>query len=142
MNSVERLIVMAEDELTEFSTDARKVEKLRRKIGLTLSAAEQRQAKEQLKAELAEGGQLAEFVEKQRQSIALPFWGVTGLGLLIGVSMEQPAAFVFVIAGTLAAWTVQKWGWRLQAKRLILNTLEDLTKGGGNGGNSDSAAAN
>jgi len=129
MNSVERLIVMAEDELTEFSTDARKIEKLRRKIGLTLSAAEQRQAKEQLKTELAEGGQLAEFVETQRQSIALPFWGITGLGLLIGVAMEQPAAFLFVVAGTLAAWTVQKWGWRLQAKRLILKTLEDLERG-------------
>ncbi|TAD75895.1 MAG: hypothetical protein EA001_13220 [Oscillatoriales cyanobacterium] len=129
MNSVERLIVMAEDELTEFSTDARKIEKLRRKIGLTLSANEQRQAKEQLKTELAEGGQLAEFVENQRQSIALPFWGVTGLGLLIGVALEQPAAFLFVVVGTLAAWTVQKWGWRLQAKRLILKTLEDLERG-------------
>jgi hypothetical protein len=129
MNSVERLIVMAEDELTEFSTDARKIEKLRRKIGLTLSATEQREAKEQLKTELAEGGQLAEFVETQRQSIALPFWGITGLGLLIGVAMEQPAAFLFVVAGTLAAWTVQKWGWRLQAKRLILKTLEDLERG-------------
>jgi hypothetical protein len=129
MNSVERLIVMAEDELTEFSTDARKIEKLRRKIGLTLSATEQREAKEQLKTELAEGGPLAEFVETQRQSIALPFWGITGLGLLIGVAMEQPAAFLFVVAGTLAAWTVQKWGWRLQAKRLILKTLEDLERG-------------
>lgn len=129
MNSVERLIVMAEDELTEFSTDARKIEKLRRKIGLTLSAAEQRQAQEQLKTELAEGGQLAELVETQRQSIALPFWGVTGLGLLIGVALEQPAAFLFVVAGTLAAWTIQKWGWRLQAKRLILKTLEDLERG-------------
>ncbi|HEY9690091.1 MAG TPA: hypothetical protein V6D46_08845 [Coleofasciculaceae cyanobacterium] len=128
MNPVERLIVMAEDELTEFSTDARKIEKLRRKVGLTLSSTEQREAKEQLTAELAEGGQLAEFVEKQRQSIALPFWGVTGAGLLIGVVMEQPAAFVFVLGGTLAAWTVQKWGWRLQAKRLILKTLEDLEK--------------
>jgi hypothetical protein len=47
---------MAEDELTQYSTDARKIEKLRQKIGLSVSAAEQKQIKEQLQAELPDGG--------------------------------------------------------------------------------------
>ena len=43
---------MAEDELTQYSTDARKVEKLRQKIGLSVPPVEQRQVKETLLAEL------------------------------------------------------------------------------------------
>lgn len=41
MSQLERLLKMAEDELTEYSTGARKMEKLRRKIGLTVSVTEQ-----------------------------------------------------------------------------------------------------
>ena len=39
MQQLERLIRMAEDELTEYSTDARKIEKLWRKIGLSVPMA-------------------------------------------------------------------------------------------------------
>ncbi len=46
MGQLERLVLMAEDELTQYSTDARKIEKLRQKIGLSVSLAEQRQVKE------------------------------------------------------------------------------------------------
>ena len=46
MDKLEGLIKMAEDELTEYSTDARKIEKLRRKIGLSVSMAEQRRCRE------------------------------------------------------------------------------------------------
>lgn len=126
MKLVDRLIVMAEDELTEFNTDARKIEKLRRKLAITIEPAALRQAKTELAADLATIGKLGETVEKQRQTVALPFWGIAGLALLLGVSTNQPADFLFVIAGVVAAWTIQKWGWRLQAKRLILKTLEDL----------------
>jgi hypothetical protein len=121
----ERLVLMAEDELTQYSTDARKIEKLRQKIGLSVNAADQRQVKEALQAELPEGG-IAKIVENQRQTVALPFWGIAGLGLLLGISFSQPIDFLATVGGVAAAYQLQKWGWNLQAKRLVLQTLEDI----------------
>jgi hypothetical protein len=121
----ERLVLMAEDELTQYSTDARKIEKLRQKIGLSVNAAEQRQVKEALEAELPTGG-IAKIVEEQRQTVSLPFWGIAGLGLLLGISFSQPVDFIATIVGVAAAYNLQKWGWNLQAKRLVLQTLEDI----------------
>src|SRR4028118_184407 len=125
MDQLERLIKMAEDELTEYSTDARKIEKLRRKIGLSVSAAEQRLARETLSAQMQSGG-LRQLVEEQRQTIALPLWGIAGLGLLGGISLAQWVGYIVAIAGVVAAYRIQKWGWELQAKRLLLQTLEDI----------------
>lgn len=125
MGQYERLVMMAEDELTQYSTDARKIEKLRQKIGLSVSAAEQKQIKEQLQLELPTGG-IAQLVETQRQAVALPCWGIAGLGLLLGISFMQPADFLATIFGTAAAIGVQKWGWQLEAKRLVLKTLEEI----------------
>ncbi|HEY9822355.1 MAG TPA: hypothetical protein V6D35_16525 [Candidatus Sericytochromatia bacterium] len=125
MDQLERLIKMAEDELTEYSTDARKIEKLRRKIGLSVSAAEQRTVRETLSAQMQSGG-LRQLVEEQRQTIALPFWGIAGLGLLGGISLAQWVGYIVAIAGVVAAYRIQKWGWELQAKRLLLQTLEDI----------------
>lgn len=125
MQQLQRMILMAEDELTEFSTEARKIEKLRRKIGLSVPIGEQRQAREQLVQELPTAG-LPALVERQRQAIALPFWGIAGLGLLLAFSLNQPGDFVFTIAGAAAAFVIQKWGWRLQAKRLLVKTLDDI----------------
>lgn len=125
MGQYERLVLMAEDELTQYSTDARKIEKLRQKIGLSVSAAEQRQVKQQLEAELPTGG-LAQLVETQRQTVALPFWGIAGLGLLLGISFMQPLDLLAAIGGTAAAIGLQKWGWKLEAKRLVLKTLDDI----------------
>lgn len=116
---------MAEDELTQYSTEARKIEKLRQKIGLSVSAAEQKQVKTQLEAELPNSG-LAKLIETQRQTIALPFWGIAGLGLLLGISFMQPIDLVAAVIGTALAITVQKWGWKLEAKRLVLKTLEEI----------------
>jgi len=125
MDQLERLIKMAEDELTEYSTDARKIEKLRRKIGLSVSAAEQRVVRETLSAQMQSGG-LRQLVEEQRQAIALPFWGLAGLGILGGISLAQSLGYVVAVAGAIAAYRIQKWGWELQAKRLLLQTLEDI----------------
>jgi hypothetical protein len=116
---------MAEDELTEYSTDARKIEKLRRKIGLSVSLAEQRQVKEALLANM-QSSEITKIVEEQRQVVALPFWGIAGLGLLLGISLNQPIGLLAAIAGTVAAVRIQKWGWQLQAKRLLLQTLDDI----------------
>ncbi|XWK91663.1 MAG: hypothetical protein U7127_31265 (plasmid) [Phormidium sp.] len=125
MGQYERLILMAEDELIQYSTNARKIEKLRQKIGLSVTAAEQKQVKEALLAEMPTDF-LSQLVEKQRQTVALPFWGIAGLGLLFGISLSQPLDYIATIAGAAIAIAVQKWGWRLQAKRLVLQTLEEI----------------
>ncbi len=125
MGQYERLVLMAEDELTEYSSDARKIEKLRQKIGLSVTRAEQKAVKEALETELPTGG-IAKLVETQRQTVALPFWGIAGLGLLFGISLNQPLDYIGAIGGTAAAITIQKWGWQLYAKRLVLDTLLDI----------------
>ena len=125
MAKLERLILMAEDELVQYSTTARKIEKLRQKFGLSLSASEQKQAKAELIATMPTDN-ISQMVEKNRQSVSLPFWGIAGLGLLLGISMEQPVDFIATVIGTGVAIAVQKWGWQLQAKRLVLQTLEDI----------------
>jgi hypothetical protein len=121
----ERLVLMGEDELTEYSSDARKIEKLRRKIGLSVTMAQQKEVKAALEAELPTGG-IAKLVETQRQTVALPFWGIAGLGLLFGISLNQPLDYLAAIGGTAAAITIQKWGWKLYAKRIVLDTLIDI----------------
>ncbi|GAA6616873.1 hypothetical protein [Scytonema sp. NUACC26] len=125
MGQYERLILMAEDELTQYSTDARKIEKLRQKIGLSVSAKEQQEVKTALLAEMP-SDPISQLVETQRQAVALPFWGIAGLGLLLGISFMQPLDLIATVIGTAIAIRVQKWGWRLQAKRLVLQTLEDI----------------
>ncbi|MEH2025606.1 hypothetical protein [Nostoc sp.] len=125
MAQLERLLKMAEDELTEYSTDARKMEKLRRKIGLTVSVTEQQQVKEALLATM-KSNIITQAVEEQRQAVALPFWGIAGLGLLLGISLNQPVCLLVSVVGTVLAYRIQKWGWKLQATRLLLQTLEDI----------------
>jgi hypothetical protein len=125
MADFERLLMMAEDELTQYSTDARKMEKLRQKISLSVPLAEQRRIKEMLTAEVPTAG-LGKLVTDQRQTVALPFWGIAGLGLLLGISQLQPLDFLATVVGGAIAIAVQRWGWKLQAKQLLLNTLQDL----------------
>jgi hypothetical protein len=125
MEQLQRLLKMAEDELTEYSTDARKMEKLRRKIGISVPMPQQRQVKEELLAQMS-SSQINKIIEEQRQTVALPFWGVAGLGLLLGISLNQPIGLLAAIGGTTAAIRIQKIGWKLQAQRLLLQTLEDI----------------
>lgn len=125
MGQYERLVLMAEDELTQYSTDARKMEKLRQKIGLSVPLAEQQQVQATLREELPKGG-LGRLVENQRQMFALPFWGIAGLGLLLGISLRQPLDFLAPLAAVPIAFNLQKWGWQLQAKRLLLQTLDEI----------------
>ncbi len=125
MAQYERLILLAEDQLTEYSSDARKIEKLRQKFGLSVSRNEQAEIKKQLEAELPNAG-IAKIVEEQRQAVSLPFWGIAGLGLLFGIAANQPLDYIGVVVGVAGAIALQKWGWQLQAKRLVLNTLQDI----------------
>ena len=125
MSQTERLVLMAEDELTQYSTDARKIERLRRKIGISVSPAQQKEVKEELLAEMSDNF-FSKLVEEQRQTVALPFWGIAGLGLLFGISFQQPVDFLAPAIAVPIAFNIQKWGWRLQAKRLVINTLEEI----------------
>ena len=125
MSQLERLIMMAEDELTEYSSDARKIEKLRRRIGLSLPPNEQKQVKAEL-LEIMPKGFFGKLIEEQRQTVALPFWGIAGLGLLFGISFRQPIDFLAPAIGVPIAFNIQKWGWQLQAKRILLKTFEEI----------------
>ncbi len=127
MSQLERLIMMAEDELTEYSTPARKIEKLRRKISLTVSAVEQQELRQALQAEAAHASWLERLLERQRQTVALPCWGIAGLGLLEGF-LGQPLGWVAAVAGGVAAIGVQRWGWKLEARRLLLDTFQDIER--------------
>ncbi|MEM9508916.1 MAG: hypothetical protein AAGA16_14740 [Cyanobacteria bacterium P01_E01_bin.35] len=122
---LERLISLAEDELAVYSTDARKIERLRRKIGLSVTPTQQKEVKQEL-LELMPQGFLGKLVEEQRQTVALPFWGIAGLGLLFGISLRQPVDFLAPAIGIPLAVNIQKWGWSLQAKRILLKTLEEI----------------
>jgi hypothetical protein len=128
IDSAEQLIRMAEDELTEYSTEARKIEKLRRKYNFAVPYPQQQAVRAQVAA-LIPQNPLAKIVENNRQTVALPFWGIGGLGLLLGVSWQQPLDLIFTGVGFYIAFQVQKWGWELEAKRLVLKTLDDIEAG-------------
>jgi hypothetical protein len=128
IDSAEQLIRMAEDELTEYSTEARKIEKLRRKYNFAVPYSQQQAVRAQVAA-LIPQNPLAKIVENNRQTVALPFWGIGGLGLLLGVSWQQPLDLIFTGVGFYIAFQVQKWGWELEAKRLVLKTLDDIEAG-------------
>lgn len=128
MEKAEQLIRMAEDELTEYSTDARKIEKLRRKFSFAVPYPEQKAIRDQVEADIPNNF-FAKIVEQNRQTVALPFWGIGGLGLLIGISFRQPLDIVATGIGFYVAFQLQKWGWELQAKRLVVKTLDDIEAG-------------
>ena len=125
MDVIEKLITMAEDELTQYSTEARKIEKLRPKVGLTVPYPQQKDVREQIVADIPTHI-FAKIVERDRQMVALPFWGIAGLGLLLGISMQQPLDFAATGIGFYLAFGIQSWGWKLQAKRLVVKTLDAI----------------
>lgn len=125
MDQLEKLIKLAEDQMVEYSTDARKIEKLRRKFAFMLNPRQQQQIKDELVAQMPQG-LLGKMVLDNRQTVALPFWGIAGLGLLFGISLRQPLDFLAPAIAIPAAIQIQRWGWQLEAKRLVLQTLEDL----------------
>ncbi len=127
MNSIDKLITMAEDELTQYSTEARKIEKLRPKVGLTVPYPQQKEVREQILADIPTNI-FAKIVERDRQMVALPLWGIGGLGLLLGISMHQPLDFIATGIGFYAAFGVQSLGWKIEAKRLIVKTLDAIER--------------
>lgn len=125
MSKAEQLILMAEDELTQYSTQARKVEKLRRKYGLQVPYPQQKEVRDEIANQIPNNF-IAKLVEDNRQVVALPFWGIGGLGLLLGISWRQPFDLIATAIGFYVAFAIQKWGWELQAKRLAIQTLDEI----------------
>lgn len=117
--------MLAEDQLAEYSTDARKIEKLRQKIALSVPMTQQKQVKEELEADLT-GNFFDKILLAQRQAVALPFWGIAGLGLLFGISFTQPVDFLATGIGGAIAIIIQKRGWKLQAKDLVVKALTQI----------------
>jgi hypothetical protein len=125
MAQLEKLLKLAEDELIEYSSKARKIEKLRRKIGLTVTKAQRQEVQAELIAEM-QPNSIKQLVADQRQSVALPFWGIAGLGLLLSISLNEPLGLFAALGGTIGAIAIQKWGWELQAKLLLLETFAEI----------------
>ncbi|NJM98536.1 MAG: hypothetical protein HC800_16455 [Phormidesmis sp. RL_2_1] len=125
MSQTERLVMLAEDQLAEYSTDARKIEKLRQKIALSVSPAQQKQVKQEI-AETLPDNFFDKILLEQRQAVSLPFWGIAGLGLLFGISFTQPVDFLATGFGGAIAILIQKRGWKLQAKNLVMQALTDI----------------
>ena len=122
--------MLAEDQLVEYSTDARKVEKLRQKIALSVPIKQLQPIKEEIEAEVS-GNFFNKVLLEQRQAVALPFWGIAGLGLLFGISFTQPVDFLATGIGGALAIIIQRRGWKLQAKDLVLQAIaliEDRTQ--------------
>jgi hypothetical protein len=125
MSQIERLVMLAEDQLTEYSTDARKIEKLRQKIALSVSPAQQKEVKQALEANLPRNF-FDQILLEQRQAVSLPFWGIAGLGLLFGISFTQPVDFIATGLGGAAAILIQKRGWKIHAKDLLMQALTEI----------------
>lgn len=125
MGVAEQLTRMAEDQLTEYSTEARKIEKLRPRFGLTVPYPQQKAVRDEVAASMPDNF-VAKLVEENRQTVALPFWGIGGLGLLLGISGQQPLDFIATGIGFYLAIQIQRWGWRLEAKRLVIKTLDAI----------------
>ena len=119
MGQYERLILMAEDELTQYSTDARKLEKLRQKIGLSVPPGEQRQVKETLLAEMPTDP-ISQIVENQRQVVALPFWGYCWSGAAARDFVHAAARLHCYVCGCCDRLQRSKMGVEATGKALSL----------------------
>ncbi|MEL6442315.1 MAG: hypothetical protein AAFQ80_24090 [Cyanobacteria bacterium J06621_8] len=122
---LESLLYQAEDELLIYSSDNRKVERLRRKIGISYTPAQQKQIKQELQGIMPQNF-ISRLVEQQRHMVSLPFWGIGGLGLLLGISFRQPVDFLATAIAIPLAINIQKWGWHLEAQRILLRALEEI----------------
>lgn len=126
-SKLEELVKLAETELYEYSSKARKIEKLRRKFNFTLTKGQRQAVQAELLAEI-QPNSINKLVAEQRQAVALPFWGIGGLGLLLSISMNEPLGLLAAGGGVIGAIAIQKWGYELQAKVLLLETLAEMER--------------
>ncbi|MEM9217960.1 MAG: hypothetical protein AAGD25_26920 [Cyanobacteria bacterium P01_F01_bin.150] len=129
MDKTEQLIAMAQTELIEYSTDARKIEKLRSKFNFIVPYPQQKAIRDSLASEMNKNFFWTKMLGENRQMLALPFWGIGGLALLLGISFKQPVDLIAVPFGFYMAFQIQKWGWDIEAKKLVIQTLDDIEAG-------------
>lgn len=125
MEKTEQFLVLAEREMAEYSTQARKIEKLRQKYTFTATSAQRNSIRSELVSRI-NNNQLAPILQQNRFAIALPFLGVGGLGLLLGISMQQPLDFIASVVAFPLAFLIQKSGYEIETMNLVIQTIDDI----------------
>jgi hypothetical protein len=125
MDKTNEFLALATKEMIEDSTVAGKIAKLKPKFSI-LANAQQRQAiRSELWAKIQQN-QLAPVLQQNRFAIALPFWGVGGLGLLLGISTETPLDFIATAVAFPLAILIQKIGFELETMNLVIATIDEI----------------
>jgi hypothetical protein len=115
MDIRELMLQTAEDELAEYRTEALRRQNLRRKLNFQMPVADRRAFLKELEEELRAGGMVTKILCEQRQAAALPLYGLCGLALLAG----------FIGYGA-PAYALQRMGWKLQSKLLLIQTMKEM----------------
>ncbi len=120
------MLQAAEDELAEYRTDALMRQNLRRKLNFQMPAADRRAFLQELEDELKAGGMVTKILCEQRQAAALPLYGLCGLALLAGFVGYGAPAYVVAALAAVGAFAIQRLGWKLQGKLLLVKTMKEM----------------
>ena len=120
------MLQAAEDELAEYRTDALMRQNLRRKLNFQMPAADRRAFLQELEDELKAGGMVTKILCEQRQAAALPLYGLCGLALLAGFVGYGAPAYVVAALAAAGAFAIQRFGWKLQGKLLLVKTMKEM----------------
>jgi hypothetical protein len=126
MDIRELMLQAAEDELAEYRTEALRRQNLRRKLNFQMPAADRRAFLQELEKELKAGGMVAKVLCEQRQAAALPLYGLCGLALLVGFIGYGVPAYIVAALAVVGAFAVQRIGWKLQSKVLLVQTMKEM----------------
>jgi hypothetical protein len=126
MDARELMLQAAEDELAEYRTDALMRQNLRRKLNFQMPAADRRAFLQELEDELKAGGMVTKILCEQRQAAALPLYGLCGLALLAGFVGYGALAYVVAALAAAGAFAIQRLGWKLQGKLLLVKTMKEM----------------
>jgi hypothetical protein len=126
MDARELMLQAAEDELAEYRTDALMRQNLRRKLNFQMPAADRRAFLQELEDELKAGGMVTKILCEQRQAAALPLYGLCGLALLAGFVGYGAPAYVVAALAAVGAFAIQRLGWKLQGKLLLVKTMKEM----------------
>ncbi len=120
------MLQAAEDELAEYRTEALQRQNLRRKLNFQMPAADRRVFLKELEEELKAGGMVAKVLCEQRQAAALPLYGLCGLALLVGFTGYGVPAYIVAALAVVGAFAIQRIGWKLQSKVLLVQTMKEM----------------
>lgn len=120
------MLQTAEDELAEYRTEALRRQNLRRKLNFQMPVADRRAFLKELEEELRAGGMVTKILCEQRQAAALPLYGLCGLALLAGFIGYGAPAYVVAALAAAGAFALQRMGWKLQSKLLLIQTMKEM----------------